>query len=58
LITLNPKKFIKRPVAICGLMALVLLAPESIGGMWGVIDRLTRADSGTFWTHEGVQMPW
>jgi hypothetical protein len=23
-----------------------------------VIDRLTPADSGTFWTHEGEQMPW
>ena len=22
------------------------------------IDRLTTADSGTFWTHEGEQMPW
>lgn len=35
-----------------------LQAPESISGMRGVIDRLTTADSGTFWTHEGVQMPW
>lgn len=33
-------------------------APESISGMRVVIDRLTPADSGTFWTHEGEQMPW
>ncbi len=35
-----------------------LKAPESIRGMRVVIDRLTTADSGTFWTHEGEQMPW
>ena len=35
-----------------------LQAPESIAGMRAVIDRLTPADSGTFWTHEGQQMPW
>jgi NAD(P)-dependent dehydrogenase (short-subunit alcohol dehydrogenase family) len=35
-----------------------LQAPESINGMRVVIDRLTPADSGTFWTHEGEQMPW
>ena len=35
-----------------------LEAPESIAGMRAVIDRLTPADSGTFWTHEGQQMPW
>jgi len=35
-----------------------LQAPESITGMRAVIDRLTPADSGTFWTHEGEQMPW
>jgi len=35
-----------------------LKAPESISGMRVVIDRLTTADSGTFWTHEGEQMPW
>jgi NAD(P)-dependent dehydrogenase (short-subunit alcohol dehydrogenase family) len=35
-----------------------LQAPESISGMRAVIDRLTPADSGTFWTHEGKQMPW
>lgn len=32
--------------------------PESIAGMRAVIERLTPADSGTFWTHEGQQMPW
>jgi NAD(P)-dependent dehydrogenase (short-subunit alcohol dehydrogenase family) len=31
---------------------------ESIAGMRAVIDRLTPADSGTFWTHAGQQMPW
>lgn len=35
-----------------------LQAPESIAGIRGVIDRLTPADSGTFWTYEGKQMPW
>jgi NAD(P)-dependent dehydrogenase (short-subunit alcohol dehydrogenase family) len=35
-----------------------LKAPESISGMRAVIDRLTPADTGTFWTHEGKQMPW
>jgi len=35
-----------------------LRAPESIKGMRSVIDRLTQVDSGTFWTHEGEQMPW
>jgi len=35
-----------------------LQAPESISGMRVVIDRLTPAESGTFWTHEGEQMPW
>lgn len=35
-----------------------LQAPESIAGMRAVIARLTPADSGTFWTHEGEQMPW
>jgi NAD(P)-dependent dehydrogenase (short-subunit alcohol dehydrogenase family) len=35
-----------------------LQAPESISGIRVVIDRLTPADSGTFWTHEGEQMPW
>jgi len=35
-----------------------LRATESIKGMRSVIDRLTPADSGTFWTHEGEQMPW
>jgi NAD(P)-dependent dehydrogenase (short-subunit alcohol dehydrogenase family) len=35
-----------------------LQAPESIAGMRAVIERLTPADSGTFWTHEGQQMPW
>lgn len=58
MITLKTKKFVKRPVAICGLMALVLLTPEPIGGVRGVIDRLTPADGGTFCTHEGVRMPW
>jgi NAD(P)-dependent dehydrogenase (short-subunit alcohol dehydrogenase family) len=31
---------------------------ESISGMRAVIDRLTPADSGTFWTYEGTRMPW
>jgi NAD(P)-dependent dehydrogenase (short-subunit alcohol dehydrogenase family) len=35
-----------------------LKAPESISGMRVVIDHLTTADSGTFWTYEGKQMPW
>ena len=35
-----------------------LQAPESISGMQAVIARLTPADSGTFWTYEGKQMPW
>lgn len=35
-----------------------LEAPESIAGIRAVIDRLTPADSGTFWTHEGQQLPW
>jgi NAD(P)-dependent dehydrogenase (short-subunit alcohol dehydrogenase family) len=35
-----------------------LQPPESISGMRAVIDRLTPADTGTFWTHEGKQMAW
>jgi len=35
-----------------------LQAPDSIAGMRAVIDRLTPADTGTFWSHEGQQMPW
>jgi NAD(P)-dependent dehydrogenase (short-subunit alcohol dehydrogenase family) len=35
-----------------------LKAPDSISGMRAVISRLTPADSGTFWTHEGKRMPW
>jgi NAD(P)-dependent dehydrogenase (short-subunit alcohol dehydrogenase family) len=35
-----------------------LQAPDSIAGIRAVVNRLTPADSGTFWTHEGVKMPW
>jgi NAD(P)-dependent dehydrogenase (short-subunit alcohol dehydrogenase family) len=35
-----------------------LEAPESIRGMRAVIDKLTRADTGTFWQHDGTQLPW
>jgi len=35
-----------------------LQAPESIAGIRAVIESLTPADSGTFWTYEGRQMPW
>ena len=31
---------------------------ESIAGMKAVLDRLTPADNGTFWSYNGSQMPW
>ena len=31
---------------------------KSISGMRAVIARLTPADSGTFWNHDGKQVPW
>lgn len=35
------------------------LSPEeSIAGMRAVIDRLQPTDSGTFWNHDGQQLPW
>ena len=35
------------------------LAPaDSIAGMKAVLDRLTPADNGTFWSYDGRQMPW
>lgn len=35
------------------------LAPEeSIGDMIAVIDRITIADTGTFLSHDGEEMPW
>lgn len=35
-----------------------LEAPESIKGIRAVIDRLTPADSGTYWGYDGKQLPW
>ena len=35
-----------------------LQATESIHGMRAVIERLTPADTGTFWSYKGTQMPW
>lgn len=31
---------------------------ESIAGMKAVLDKLTPADNGTFWSYNGNQMPW
>ena len=31
---------------------------ESIAGMKAVLDKLTPADNGTFWSYDGSQMPW
>ncbi len=31
---------------------------QSIAGMRAVIDRLTPADSGTFWNYDGTHLPW
>lgn len=31
---------------------------ESIAGMKAVLDKLTAADNGTFWSYDGSQMPW
>jgi NAD(P)-dependent dehydrogenase (short-subunit alcohol dehydrogenase family) len=31
---------------------------DSIAGMKAVLDRLTPADNGTFWSYNGNQMPW
>ena len=31
---------------------------DSIAGMKAVLDRLTPADNGTFWSYDGNQMPW
>lgn len=33
-------------------------APESVSGMRKVIERLTPADSGKFYDHEGDELPW
>jgi len=33
-------------------------AQESVRGLREVIDNLTQADTGTFWTHAGKQLPW
>jgi NAD(P)-dependent dehydrogenase (short-subunit alcohol dehydrogenase family) len=35
-----------------------LTAAESIAGMKAVLDKLTPADNGTFWSYDGSQMPW
>ena len=35
-----------------------LTPAESIAGMKAVLDKLTPADNGTFWSHDGSQMPW
>ena len=35
-----------------------LTPAESIAGMKAVLDRLTPADNGTFWSYNGSQMPW
>jgi NAD(P)-dependent dehydrogenase (short-subunit alcohol dehydrogenase family) len=35
-----------------------LVPAESIGGMKAVLDKLTPADNGTFWSYDGSQMPW
>lgn len=35
-----------------------LVPAESIAGMKAVLDKLTPADNGTFWSYDGSQMPW
>jgi len=35
-----------------------LVPAESIGGMKAVLDKLSPADNGTFWSYDGSQMPW
>ena len=35
-----------------------LAPPDSIGKMRRVIDRLTQADNGRFYNHEGEERPW
>ena len=35
-----------------------LTPADSITGMKAVLDKLTPADNGTFWSHDGSQMPW
>ena len=35
-----------------------LVPAESIAGMKAVLDKLTPADNGTFWSWDGSQMPW
>ena len=35
-----------------------LTPADSIAGMKAVLDKLTPADNGTFWSHDGTQMPW
>jgi NAD(P)-dependent dehydrogenase (short-subunit alcohol dehydrogenase family) len=35
-----------------------LTPTESISGMKAVLDKLTPADNGTFWSYNGSQMPW
>jgi NAD(P)-dependent dehydrogenase (short-subunit alcohol dehydrogenase family) len=35
-----------------------LTPAESIAGMKAVLDKLTPADNGTFWSYDGSQMPW
>ena len=35
-----------------------LTPAESIAGMKAVLDRLTPADNGTFWSYNGNQVPW
>ena len=35
-----------------------LTPAESIAGMKAVLDKLTPADNGTFWSYNGSQMPW
>jgi len=38
--------------------AAPLTAPESVAGMRQVIAGLTQQDSGRFFDHEGVPVPW
>ena len=35
-----------------------LTPAESIAGMKAVLDKLTPAENGTFWSYDGSQMPW